>query len=119
LGRYAFDDDADDRDAADAAETDDAVHGEGEADEDATKDEAEEAAGPTVRTQTELSTETEEEVLRNIVADICQEVDEGMQPWHSYLLASHLESHEIENMTSAADITMLVAQKFQSFGPDF
>jgi hypothetical protein len=42
-------------------------------------------------------------VLRNIIADICQEVDEGMQPWHSYLLASHLESHEIENMTSAAE----------------
>ena len=96
-------DGAGDPDVADAAETDDTVHGEGELDADATKAEAEEVAGPTVCTQTGLSTETEADILRDIVEDICQAVDEGMQPWHSYLLASHLESHEIENMTSAAE----------------
>jgi hypothetical protein len=92
----AADDDGDGADTADAASADDTVNEEEDEDEDEEEGEADEAAEPTVRTQTNPATGTEDEELRNIVAKICQEVDEGMQPWHSYLLPSHLQSETLQ-----------------------
>ena len=37
--------------------------------------------------------------LKNIMSELCQETDEGTQPWHSFLLPSHLNLHEVPNIT--------------------
>jgi hypothetical protein len=40
--------------------------------------------------------------LAAVVSEMCQEVDEGSWPWHSFLLPQHLSKHELETDASSA-----------------
>ena len=59
-------------------------------------DRARTVAQPTIR-------RSDANELKNIMSELCQETDEGTQPWHSFLLPSHLNLHEVPNITSAAE----------------